>query len=149
MSNLNDLYRNAIVDHFKSPRNFHEIEHANRKATGHNPLCGDKFSVFLHIENTVLIDIGFSGSGCAIATASASMMTEILKGKIEIEARAIFRSFIDLLTNCPDLQADSSLGDLAVFSDVRGYPARVKCATLIWHTLLAALDESRETVETE
>jgi nitrogen fixation NifU-like protein len=149
MSDLNNLYTNAIVEHSKAPRNFHELETANRKASGHNPLCGDKFNVFLYIDNTGIADIGFTGSGCAIATASASMMTEKLKGKTETEARAVFTRFIDLLTGCPDFRKDSILGELSVFSGVREYPARVKCATLIWHTLQAALDGQEGTVETE
>jgi nitrogen fixation NifU-like protein len=149
MSDLNNLYTNAIVEHSKAPCNFHELKTANRKASGHNPLCGDKFSVFLYIDNTGIADIGFTGSGCAIATASASMMTEKLKGKTETEARAVFTQFIDLLTGCPDRQTDSILGDLSVFSSVREYPARVKCATLIWYALQAALDGQEGTVETE
>jgi nitrogen fixation NifU-like protein len=149
MSNLNNLYTNLIVEHSKAPRNFHELETANRKASGHNPLCGDKFNVFLYIDNTGISDIGFTGSGCAIATASASMMTEKLKGKTETEARAVFTLFIDLLTGCSDLQTDTTLGDLSIFSGVREYPARVKCATLIWYTLQAALDGQKGTVETE
>lgn len=149
MSGLNNLYTNAIVEHSKAPRNFHELETANRKAIGHNPLCGDKFNLFLYMDNTGIADIAFTGSGCAIATASASMMTQRLKGKTEAEARAVFTQFIDLLTGCSNLQKDSILGDLSIFSGVRKYPARVKCATLIWHTLQAALDGQEGTVETE
>ena len=149
MSDLKDLYRNAIVDHYKMPRNHHAVEHANRHADGHNPLCGDKFSIYIHLESDVITDIGFIGNGCAIATASASMMTENLKGKTETEAREVFKRFTGLLTGSVDSNEASTLGNLSVFRDVRGYPARVKCAMLAWHTLLAALDEAPETVETE
>jgi nitrogen fixation NifU-like protein len=149
MSDFKDLYRNAIVDHYKKPRNYHTIEQANRKAEGNNPLCGDKFSIFLQIDNGVISDIGFIGVGCAIATASASMMTESLRGKTETEARVLLAQFTDLLTGGSDSREAASLGNLSVFKDVRGYPARVKCALLAWNILLSALDENQETVETE
>ena len=149
MSDFKDLYRNAIVDHFKKPRNYHTIEQANRKAEGNNPLCGDKFSIFLRIDNGVISDIGFTGTGCAIATASASMMTESLRGKAETQARAMLAKFTDLLTGSSDSREVLSLGTLSVFKGVRGYPARVKCALLAWDILLSALDENQETLETE
>lgn len=149
MSDFKDLYRNAIVEHYKKPSNYHEIDQANRRGDGHNPLCGDKFSVFIHLDKNVITDIGFTGNGCAIGTASASMMTENLKGKTEQEAREVFTRFTELLTGSVDSYEAVSLGDLTVFKDIRGYPARVKCALLAWHTLLAALDENKETVETE
>lgn len=149
MSDFKDLYRNAIVDHFKKPRNYHMIEQANRKAEGNNPLCGDKFSIFLRIDNGVISDIGFTGTGCAIATASASMMTESLRGKAETQARAMLAQFTDLLTGSSDSREVLSLGTLSVFKGVRGYPARVKCALLAWDILLSALDENQETLETE
>lgn len=149
MDDLKNLYTNAIVKHYKAPRNFHEPEKANRKAAGNNPLCGDNFNVFIYIDNGVIADIGYTGNGCAIATASASMMTERLKGETEDEARAIFTQFIDLLAGRSASQPDSVLGDLSVFSGLRGYPPRIKCATLIWYTLKAALEGQKETVETE
>ena len=149
MSDFKDLYRNAIVEHYRRPCNYHDVENANRHADGHNPLCGDKFSVSIHIENHTIKDVGFTGSGCAIATASASMMTEILKGKTEQESREFFTRFTSLLTGSADSSVAASLGSLSVFKDVRGYPSRVKCALLAWHTFLSALDEKQETVETE
>ena len=149
MSDFKDLYRNSIVDHYKKPRNYHAIEQANRKAEGSNPLCGDKFSIFMQIDNCVILDIGFTGTGCAIATASASMMTENLRGKTETQARATLTRFTDLLTGSTDSREVASLGDLSVFRNVRGYPARVKCALLAWNTFLAALDGTQESVETE
>jgi nitrogen fixation protein NifU and related proteins len=150
MADLRDLYQEVILDHHKKPRNFHKLEHANRQADGYNPLCGDKLSVFLQIENGVVKDIAFIGTGCAISTASASMMTESLKGKSESEARAIFERFHQLVTNHSESTPDlATLGKLAVFSGVREYPVRVKCATLAWHTMRAALDGAKETVATE
>jgi len=150
MADLRDLYQEVILDHHKKPRNFHKLENANRKADGYNPLCGDKLSVFIRVENGVIKDIGFVGAGCAISTASASMMTESLKGKTETEARAVFERFHELVTNHSGQQPDpATLGKLAVFSGVREYPVRVKCATLAWHTMRAALEGSKETVATE
>ena len=150
MADLRDLYQEVILDHHKKPRNFHKIEQANRQADGFNPLCGDKLSVYMQIENGVIRDIGFVGAGCAISTASASMMTESLKGKTEGEAKAIFERFHQLVTNHSEPQPDpASMGKLAVFSGVREYPVRVKCATLAWHTMRAAMEERQETVATE
>jgi len=150
MAELRDLYQEVILDHHKKPRNFHKLEHANRQADGYNPLCGDKLSVFIQVENGILKDIGFVGAGCAISTASASMMTESLKGKSESEAKAIFERFHQLVTNHPESQPDpATMGKLAVFSGVREYPVRVKCATLAWHTMRAALEEKKATVATE
>ena len=150
MSDLRDLYQEVILDHNKKPRNFHRLEHANRQADGYNPLCGDKLSVFVQVENGIVKDIGFIGAGCAISTASASMMTESLKGRTESEAKAIFERFHHLVTNHSDPLPDpSTMGKLAVFSGVREYPVRVKCATLAWHTMRAALEGSKETVATE
>ncbi len=150
MADLRDLYQEVILDHHKKPRNFHKLEHANRQADGYNPLCGDKLSVFVQIENGIVIDIGFVGGGCAISTASASMMTESLKGKTEAEAKAIFERFCQLVTDHSETQPDPAmLGKLGVFSGVREYPVRVKCATLAWHTMRAALDGNEETVATE
>jgi nitrogen fixation protein NifU and related proteins len=150
MADLRDLYQEVILDHHKKPRNFHKLQNANRQADGYNPLCGDKLSVYMHIEDGIVKEIGFVGTGCAISTASASMMTESVKGKTESEAKAVFEKFHDLVTNHSQTQPDpASLGKLAVFSGVREYPVRVKCATLAWHTMRAALEGSKETVATE
>ncbi len=150
MPDLRELYQEVILDHHKKPRNFHKLEDANKKAEGFNPLCGDKISLYLKVEDGVVRDVGFVGSGCAISTASASMMTECLKGKTEAEIEALFERFHDLVTGktAPET-AESALGKLAVFSGVREYPVRVKCATLCWHTLRAALENVKETVATE
>jgi nitrogen fixation protein NifU and related proteins len=150
MADLRDLYQEVILDHHKKPRNFHKIEHANRQADGLNPLCGDRLSVYIQIENGIVKDISFMGAGCAISTASASMMTESLKGRTEAEAKAIFECFQRMLTNHTNAQPDPvDLGKLSVFSGVREYPVRVKCATLAWHTLRAALEGHTGTVATE
>jgi len=150
MSDLRELYQQVILDHHKKPRNFHKLEQANRQADGFNPLCGDKVSVFLRIEDGVVRDASFIGAGCAISTASASMMTEALKGKTEAEVDQIFRRFHELVTGRIEPDADlTDLGKLAVFAGVREYPVRVKCASLAWHTMHAALEESKETVATE
>lgn len=149
MSDGRDLYLNAIVDHYKAPRNYHELEGANRHANGHNPLCGDKVSIFFNLVNNRIAGISFTGNGCAIATASASMMTENIKGKTEKEARAVVRNFLDLLSGDYDPGAEGSLGNLSVFTGVRGYPSRIKCAALAWHTFLAALEGKLEIVATE
>jgi nitrogen fixation NifU-like protein len=148
MSDLRELYQQVILDHHKKPRNFHTLEHANRRAEGFNPLCGDKISLQLVVdEEGVVREVGFQGSGCAISTASASMMTDALKGKTIAELERLFKSFHDLVTGSGDESVD--LGKLSVFAGVREYPVRVKCATLAWHTLLAALRGSTETVATE
>ena len=150
MADLRELYQEVILDHHKRPRNCRKPDDANRHADGFNPLCGDKVSVFVRLEDGVVRDIAFQGSGCAISTASASMMTESLKGKSEAEAARIFERFHDLVTGKTPADGDNSgLGKLAVFAGVRDYPVRVKCATLAWHTMRAALAGSRETVATE
>ncbi len=150
MSDLRELYQEVILDHHRKPRNFRKLEDANKRAEGFNPLCGDKISLFLKVENGVVRDVGFVGSGCAISTASASMMTECLKGKTEAEVEVLFERFHDLVTGKISPKADSAaLGKLAVFAGVREYPVRVKCATLCWHTLRAALENVQETVATE
>jgi len=148
MPDLRELYQQVILDHHKRPRNFRKLAHVNRSAEGFNPLCGDKINLYLEVEDGVVKDVGFEGSGCAISTASASMMTESLKGKTEAEARALFEQFHKLVTGNGEQDA-SKLGKLAVFSGVRDYPVRVKCAVLCWHTMKAALDERKETVATE
>jgi len=150
MPDLRELYQEVILDHHKKPRNFRKLEDANKKADGFNPLCGDKITLFLKVENGVVRDVGFVGSGCAISTASASMMTECLKGKTEAEIEEIFERFHNLVTGKTPPETDSAaLGKLAVFAGVRDYPVRVKCATLCWHTLRAALENVQETVATE
>jgi nitrogen fixation NifU-like protein len=150
MADLRELYQEVILDHHKRPRNCRRPDDANKHADGFNPLCGDKVSVFVRVEDGVVRDIAFQGSGCAISTASASMMTESLKGKSEAEAAQIFERFHDLVMGKTPVDADNSgLGKLAVFAGVRDYPVRIKCATLAWHTLRAALAESLDTVATE
>jgi nitrogen fixation protein NifU and related proteins len=150
MSDLRELYQELIIDHSKRPRNFRVLETANRKSEGYNPLCGDKVTVFLELEDERVKNISFQGSGCAISTASASVMTESLKGKTLAEADALFEVFHHLLTGKPPAAGRTpELGKLAVFSGVSEFPARVKCATLAWHTLHAALQGAGETVSTE
>ncbi|HEY3173253.1 MAG TPA: SUF system NifU family Fe-S cluster assembly protein [Thermoanaerobaculia bacterium] len=151
MGELRELYQEVILDHSKRPRNFGELAGANRKAEGYNPLCGDRETVFVRLEDDVLEDVGFRGAGCAISTASASMMTETVKGKTRTEAEALFERFHRLITG-RDGEKDRGapeLGKLAVFSGVREFPIRVKCATLPWHTLKAALAGVDQTVSTE
>jgi nitrogen fixation NifU-like protein len=151
MSDLRDLYQDVILEHSKAPRNFREMAAANHKAEGFNPLCGDRFTVYLDLQGGSIRDIAFQGSGCAISKASASMMTQILKGKTREQAEALFERFHDLVTGQKDrAQADApELGKLAVFSGVSEFPVRVKCATLAWHTLHAALEGKQEAVSTE
>jgi nitrogen fixation NifU-like protein len=140
MSELRDLYQEVILDHNKSPRNFKALASATHKADGHNPLCGDKLTVYVELAGDRIQNATFVGSGCAISTASASLMTESLKGKSVAEARALFDTMHDLLT-APEEPTDPGLGKLMVFSGVREFPMRVKCATLAWHTLKAALED--------
>jgi nitrogen fixation NifU-like protein len=150
MSDLRELYQELILDHTKRPRNFGLLETANCQADGYNPLCGDKVTVFLNVENDVVNDIRFQGSGCAISTASASMMTESLKGKTVADAKTLFARFHELLTGKSDQLPDiEALGKLAVFSGVKEFPIRVKCATLAWHTMNAALSHQQQPVSTE
>lgn len=147
MSDLEELYQDLIKDHSKKPRNFRALEEANRKIEGYNPLCGDRFTVYLRMEGDVVQDISFQGTGCAISTASASLMTQSLKGKTRAEADALFHRFHDLVTG--KTEATPDLGKLAVFTGVRKFPVRVKCATLAWHTCQAALHNEDRTVSTE
>jgi nitrogen fixation NifU-like protein len=150
MSDLRELYQQLILDHSKKPRNFRILEGANRTAEGHNPLCGDQITLYLRVEDDVIRAIGFQGSGCAISRASASMMTDSVKGKTRAEAQWLFERFHDLVTGEADEGGDpADLGKLAVFSGVKEFPVRVKCATLSWHTLRAALEGKGETVSTE
>ncbi len=146
MDDLRDLYQEVILDHNKKPRNFGSLEGATHEADGHNPLCGDELHVSVVLDDDRVSDVRFEGSGCAISTASASLMTESIKGKTRQEAEELFEGFHDLLTGDPSQleQASAALGKLAVFQGVREFPVRVKCATLSWHTLKAALDGSDE-----
>jgi nitrogen fixation protein NifU and related proteins len=149
MSELSELYQQVILDHNKKPRNFHKMESANRTAEGFNPLCGDQLHIYLQVEGDQVKDISFEGSGCAIFKASASMMTQALKGKTKAETEQLFQEFHQLLTGEMDEEVEgSNLGKLKIFSGVREYPVRVKCATLSWHTMLAALKgEGKATTE--
>jgi nitrogen fixation NifU-like protein len=142
VNELRELYQEVILDHSKRPRNFHAMPEANRKANGHNPLCGDRVTVSLQVEGDVVRDVSFEGSGCSISTASASMMTDALKGKTVAEAKALFERFHELVTADPSKAAAASaeLGKLAVFAGVHEFPMRVKCASLAWHTMKAALE---------
>ena len=148
MNDLHDIYQEVILDHYRKPRNFSTLEAANQEANGHNPLCGDKVSVFLEIDGEVVKDISFQGAGCAISTASASLMTEAVKGHSVEEVRALFDRFHEMMTG--DGESDD-LGKLEALSGVRQIPIRVKCATLAWHTLKAALedDSGNEPISTE
>jgi len=143
MSDLQDLYQRAIVDHYRNPRNFRRLDRANRHANGHNSLCGDKLTVYLETEKGVIKDIGFTGEGCAIFMASASMMTEIVKLKTLKEVNAISERFYQLMDKSREMPPEPAATDaLAAFSGVRGYPARIKCATLPWQTLQKAVASS-------
>ncbi|TFZ82005.1 Fe-S cluster assembly sulfur transfer protein SufU [Candidatus Macondimonas diazotrophica] len=145
---LRELYQDVIVDHNRNPRNFHPLEGAVRIAEGYNPLCGDKLSVYARIDDGRITDVSFVGSGCAISTASASLMTEAVKGKTVAEAEALFADMHELLTGKTAADA-GRLGKLAALAGVKDYPARVKCATLSWHTLHAALQGDLTPVRTE
>ena len=146
---LRDLYQEVIFDHNRNPRNFRVIEDADRKVEGFNPLCGDRLTLYLKMEGDRIVDASFQGSGCAISTASVSLMTEIIKDKTETEAEALFKTFHEMTTGkSEDIQLEA-VGKLAVLAGVRDYPARVKCATLAWHTLDAALKNQHEAVSTE
>lgn len=150
MSDLRELYQEVILDHSRRPRNYQRLEEATCTADGHNPLCGDHVTVYARVEDGVIQDVSFEGNGCAISKASASMMTTSLKGKTVAEAEALFQRFHQLVTGGPDPAADpAELGKLAVFSGVCEFPVRVKCASLPWHTLRAALQGAGEPVTTE
>lgn len=143
MSELRELYQEYVLDHGKNPRNFRALEGATHQAEGYNPLCGDKIHLALSVDGDVISDIAFTGAGCAISTASASTMTETVKGKTVAEARTFFGNFLGLVKG--DVEPDDALEDeLAVFAGVGEFPMRVKCATLAWHTLTAALDGQEE-----
>ncbi len=149
MSDLRALYQEIILEHNKSPRNFRKLEGANRVVEGFNPLCGDHYILYFKLEGETIVDVAFQGSGCAISKASASVMTTLLKGKSIEEAKGLFAKFHDLVTGAlTDISFDS-LGKLAAFSGVSEFPARVKCASLAWHSMRNALEARTETVSTE
>jgi nitrogen fixation NifU-like protein len=150
MPDLRELYQEVILEHSKAPRNYRELATANQRAEGYNPLCGDHFSVYLELEGDSIRDISFHGSGCAISQASASMMTQTVKGKTKAEAEKLFDQFRKLVTGQSAANGNrAELGKLAAFSGVSEFPVRVKCATLAWHILHAALQGKQETVSTE
>jgi nitrogen fixation protein NifU and related proteins len=149
MADLRDLYQEVILEHSKAPRNFRELKDADHKAEGYNPLCGDHFTVFLQMQGDSIRDITFQGSGCAISKASASMMTQSLKGKTIKDAEELFERFHQVVTGQHGNGTQAELGKLAVFSGVSEFPTRVKCATLAWHTLQAALEGKQDAVSTE
>ena len=149
MSELSELYQQVILDHNKKPRNFRKPETANHSAEGYNPLCGDQLTVYLDLEDDTVKDVGFEGSGCAISKAAASMMTQAVKGKSKEQAENLFQEFHSMVTGELNEETDeNSLGNLKIFAGVRECPVRVKCATLAWHTLHAALNKE-EQVSTE
>jgi nitrogen fixation NifU-like protein len=143
------LYQDVIIDHNKSPRNYRELDPPRKEADGYNPLCGDRLTVYLHVRDDRIEEVSFRGSGCAISLASASLMTESLKGKTVDEARAIFARMHALLTDSEAADDDIELGKLEALAGVRAYPSRVKCATLAWHTLESALSNESQSVTTE
>ena len=149
MSELSELYQQVILDHNKKPRNFRKIEAPTHTAEGHNPLCGDQLTIYLDLKNDEVRDVSFEGSGCAISKASASMMTQAVKGKTKQQTENLFKEFHEMVTaDSDEPESDSGLGNLRIFAGVREFPVRVKCATLPWHTLHAALNK-RESVSTE
>jgi nitrogen fixation NifU-like protein len=149
-ADLRDLYQEVILDHGRRPRNFRVLADPDRRTEGYNPLCGDRLTLYLRLDGDVIREVAFQGSGCAISTASASLLTETVVGKRTAEAEEIFRAFHALLTGAEHGEGTPvSLGKLEVFSGVGEFPARVKCATLPWHTLHAALERREEPVTTE
>ena len=146
---LRDLYQEVIFDHNRDPRNFYVMENPDRKVEGFNPLCGDRLTLFLKMAGDKIVDVSFQGSGCAISTASVSLMTEIVKGKTERDADELFQQFHEMTTGREETIDLEAMGKLAVLAGVREYPARVKCATLAWHTLNAALKNEQESISTE
>lgn len=152
MADLRELYQEVILEHSKTPRNYHALPTADHQAEGYNPLCGDRFSVYVQMEGDAIRDIGFQGAGCAISKASASMMTQSVKGKTKPEIEQLFQRFHEMVTgqtSSKEKQTQETMGKLAVFSGVSEFPARVKCATLAWHTLKAALEGKQEAISTE
>lgn len=148
MSELTDLYQQVILDHNKSPRNWGELSEPRRRVEGYNPLCGDRLTLYVRLDDDVITDIAFEGSGCAISKASASIMTDAVKNRTRAEADALFEKVHSMLTGGTDVDP-LDLGKLAVFSGVSEFPARVKCASLAWHTLRATFQENTDTVTTE
>ncbi|HEV8661342.1 MAG TPA: SUF system NifU family Fe-S cluster assembly protein [Thermoanaerobaculia bacterium] len=149
MSDLRELYQQVILDHNKTPRNFREIANPTSRVEGYNPLCGDHYTVYLQLDGDTIKDVSFTGSGCAISKASASVMSSTVKGKSKEEADRLFGTFHKLVTGDTSGLDAADLGRLAAFSGVSEFPARVKCATLAWHTLRTALDGEKDTVTTE
>jgi nitrogen fixation NifU-like protein len=149
LENLRDLYQEVVFDHNRNPRNFRVIEDADRKVEGFNPLCGDRITLYLKLTGDLIADISFQGQGCAISTASASLMTELIKGKTLEEAEELFHAFHAIVTGKDDELKLKELGKLAVLAGVRQYPSRIKCATLPWHSLEAAIKGSEQPVSTE
>jgi nitrogen fixation NifU-like protein len=151
MDEIKELYQQVILDHNKNPRNFGDMEHASHCAAGHNPLCGDQIDLCMEVSDGVIKDIKFKGAGCAISKASASIMTTVLKGKTVDEAKNLFQKFHDAVSVEGETEPDTiDLGKLAVFCGVREFPARVKCASLAWHTMLNALENAKDdTITTE
>ena len=149
MSELSELYQQVILDHNKKPRNFRKLENANHTADGYNPLCGDQLTIYLDLEDGLVKEVGFEGSGCAISKASASMMTQAVKGKSKEQAENLFQEFHSMVTGeLNEETEENNLGNLKIFAGVREFPVRVKCATLPWHTLHAALNK-QDQVSTE
>jgi nitrogen fixation protein NifU and related proteins len=147
-ADLRELYQEVIIDHNRCPRNHHAMDEASLWANGFNPLCGDKLTVYVKLEDNVIVEVSFVGVGCAISQASASLMTEALKGKTIEEAHALFQNVHQMLTQ-DEMILSPSLGKLTVLAGVKAYPARVKCASLAWHTMEAALKKESQTVKTE
>jgi nitrogen fixation NifU-like protein len=147
MSDLNDLYQEVILDHNRRPRNFHSLAEASHSAEGYNPLCGDRLTLYLKIADGIVVDVSFEGGGCAISKASASLMTDAIKGKSVGEAQALFERFHRMVTTPPETAVED-MGKLSVLAGVREFPVRVKCASLAWHTLKAAMtNENRISTE--
>lgn len=149
MSDLRELYQQVILDHNKNPRNFRELSNPTRRVEGYNPLCGDHYTIFLQVDGDTIKDLSFTGSGCAISKASASVMSSTLKGKSKEDASRLFDTFHKLVTGDRSGLDAADLGRLAAFSGVSEFPARVKCATLAWHSLRTALEGEKDTVSTE
>ena len=149
MSDLRELYQQVILDHNKNPRNFHELSDPTRTVDGYNPLCGDHYTLFLKLDGDTIEDIGFTGSGCAISKASASVMSSSVKGKTKQYAEKLFETFHGLVTGSTPAADPAELGRLAAFSGVSEFPARVKCASLAWHTLHSGLQGEKDVVSTE
>jgi len=149
MSDLRELYQQVILDHNKNPKNYHELADATARVDGYNPLCGDHYTVFLKTEGDTIREVSFTGSGCAISKASASVMSATVKGKSKEEAEQLFETFHRLVTGDASGLSAADLGRLAAFSGVSEFPARIKCATLAWHTLRSALEGKEEKISTE